>query len=52
MSRKIDIIDNKCKLYIVQFYPNIKRENLTKVLKFVENYTETENKDIKLIEHT
>ena len=52
MSREIDFLDNKCKLYMVQFYSNIKRENLTKVLNFVRNYTETENKDIKLIEHT
>ena len=54
LFNNIDNIKNKyfVNFDIVNFYPSIKHQHLTAVIKFAKNYTEVEIKDIKLIEHT
>ena len=37
---------------IVNFYPSIKHHHQIKAINFAKTYTEIEDKDIKLIEHT
>ena len=51
---KIEQKNQKCFITfdVVNFYPGIKYHYLIKAINFASTYADTEDKDIKLIEHT